>query len=68
MQGTQYPVHEEGTIGRLRKIISRDDIEREFEVFQNWKIAARHLGVSSKTLRRRRFEFGMNISETFGPR
>ena len=68
IQDTQHPVHEEVAIGRPRKVISREDIEREFEVFQNWKIVARQLGVSSKTLRRRRLEFGMNISETSGPR
>ena len=67
IQDTQHPVHEEVAMGRPRKIISREDIEREFEVFQNWKIVARQLGVSSKTLRRRRLEFGMNISETSGP-
>ena len=67
IQDTQHPVHEEA-IGRPRKVISREDMEREFEVFQNWKIVARQLGVSSKTLRRRRLEFGMNISETSGPR
>ena len=68
IQDTQHPVYEEVAIGRPRKVISREDIEREFEVFQIWKIVARQLGVSSKTLRRRRLEFGMNISETFGPR
>ena len=68
IQDTQHPVHEEVAIGRPRKVISREDMEREFEVFQNWKIVARQLGVSSKTLRRRRLEFGMNISETSGPR
>ena len=68
IQDTQHPVHEEVAIGRPRKIISREHIERGFEVFQNWKIVARQLGVSSKTLRRRRLEFGMNISETSGPR
>ena len=68
IQDTQHPVHEEVAIGRPRKVISREDMEREFEVFQNWKIVARQLGASSKTLRRRRLEFGMNISETSGPR
>ena len=68
IQDTQHPVYEEVAIGRPRKVISREDIEREFEVFQIWKIVARQLGVSSKTLRRRRLEFGMNISETSGPR
>ena len=68
IQDTQHPVHEEVAIGRPRKVISREGMEREFEVFQNWKIVARQLGVSSKTLRRRRLEFGMNISETSGPR
>ena len=68
IQGTQHPVHEEVAIGRPRKVISREDIEREFEVSQNWKIVACQLGVSSKTLRRRRLEFGINISETSGPR
>ena len=68
IQDTQHPVHEEVAIGRPRKFISREDIERESKVFQNWKIVARRLGVSSKILRRRRLEFDMNISETSGPR
>ena len=66
IHGTRDLVHEEVAIGRPKKIISREDIEREFEVFINWKIVARQLGVSSKTLRKRRLEFGMNISETSG--
>ena len=68
IQDTQHPVYEEVAIGRPRKVISREDIEREFEVFQNLKIVARQLGASSKTLQRRRLEFGMNISKTLGPR
>ena len=67
IQGTQYPVHEEVAICRPRKAISREDFEREFDVFQNWKVVARQLGVSSKTLRRICLEFGMNISETSIP-
>ena len=68
IHGTKDLVHEKVAIGRPKKIISREDIEREFEVFINWKIVARQLGVSSKTLRKRRLEFGMNISETSGSR
>ena len=45
IQGTQHLVHEVVAIGRPKKVISSEDIEREFEVFQNWKIAARQLGV-----------------------
>ena len=67
IQGTQHPVHEEVPICRPTKVISREDIEREFEVFQNWKVVARQLGVSSKTLCRIHLEFGMNISETSIP-
>ena len=68
IHGTKDLVHEKVAIGRPKKIISREDIEREFEVFINWKIVARQLGVSSKTLRKRHLEFGMNISETSGSR
>ena len=37
IQDTQHPVHQQVAIGRPSKIIHREDIEREFEVFQNWK-------------------------------
>lgn len=54
--------------GRPRKNISVEDIEREYTIFRNWKIVANRLGISPKTLRRRRLEYGMDISSGIGAR
>ena len=54
--------------GRPRRNVSKEDIEREFRIFRNWKLVARQLRISSKTLRRRRVEYGMELSPSTGPR
>lgn len=55
-------------MGRPRKSLSREDIENQFAIFRNWKVVAHQLGVSTKTIRRRRFEFGMDVSCSDGTR
>ena len=59
---------ESGGMGRPRKLISREEIEFQFEIFRNWKMVARQLGVSAKTLLQRRIEFGIQVSYSTGPR
>ena len=56
------------SFGRPRKEILKEDIEREFATFRCWKVVARLLGVSAKTLRRRRIEYDMLVSPVTGPR
>ena len=56
------------SFGRPRKEILKEDVEREFATFRCWKVVARLLGVSAKTLHRRRIEYGMLVSPLTGPR
>ena len=50
------------------KEILKEGIEREFATFRCWKVVARLLRVSAKTLRRRQIEYGMLVSPITGPR
>jgi len=54
--------------GRPRKSVVKEEIIEQFQIFRNWKIVARQLGVSSKTLLRRRTEYGIEVSPNTGPR
>ena len=54
--------------GRPRIQVNSVDIIREFDIFRSWKVVAYRFGISEKTLRRRRQEFGMPVSNTSGPR
>ena len=65
---TDDETHQVQSGGRPRKEISKDDIERCFEVFRSWKLVANLLGISVKTLRRRRAEYGLQVSSNSGPR
>ena len=56
------------SFGWPRKEILKEDIEREFATFRCWKVVARLLGVSAKTLHRRQIEYGMFVSPVTGPR
>ena len=56
------------SFGRPREVISKEDIETQFGIFRNWKLVAHQLGISTKTLHRRRVEFGMEISRKVGAR
>ena len=58
----------ETSMGRPRKPVLRDEIIELFQIFRNWKIVSRQLGVSSKTLLRRRTEYGIEVSSNAGPR
>jgi len=58
----------EGCMGRLRKKVSSEEVHHWFTIYQSWKEVARELGISVKTLNRRRTEFGMEISSKNGPR
>lgn len=59
---------QEHGFGRPRITITKEEIEREFANFRSWKVVAHLFGVSVKTLRRRRVEYGMTISSNHGPR
>eukprot|EP00794_Sanderia_malayensis_P013230 gene13230-14588_t len=54
--------------GRPRKEATREQIETMFGIYRSWKVVAHLLGISQRTLRRRRQEHGMALSETRGPR
>ena len=68
MNDETFLVRSINSYGRPRKNISKEDIEREFRIFRNWKLVASQLCISSKTLRRRRVEYGMEVSPGIGPR
>ena len=60
--------HDEGAFGRPRKLIEKEEIENLFQIHNSWHKVAELLGISEKTLRRRRQEYGMNVAGTSGPR
>ena len=55
-------------IGRPRRNVSKENIIFLFELIHNWKIVATMFGISDRTLRRRRQEYGLPVSNRFGPR
>ena len=55
-------------IGRPRKQVSKEDIEALFNIHRSWKTVANVIGVSQKTLQRRRQECGLTVSAPAGPR
>ena len=57
----------EGCMGRPRKKVSSEEVHRLFTIYQSWKDVAKELGISIKTLHRRRLEFGMDVSSRNGP-
>ena len=61
-------LHEEGTIGRPRKSITREEVERLYSIHKSWKKVAALLGASERTIQRRRKETGMTTSSRTGPR
>ena len=48
--------------------VSKEIIERLFEIHSSWQTVASILGISVRTLRRRRTEFQMPVSNPIGPR
>lgn len=61
-------LHEEGTIGRPRKSITREEMELLYSIHKSWKEVAALLGTSERTIQRRRRETGMTTSSRTGPR
>ena len=57
-----------GDLGRPRCNIEKEELHRLFDIYHSWTKVASTLGVSERTLRRRRAEFGMTISDSSGPR
>ena len=55
-------------IGRPRQEISKEEIIYLFNLYKSWKVVAIVLGMSERTLRRRRIEYGLEICNTRGPR
>ena len=60
--------HNEGACGRPRKLLEKEEIANLFEMHNSWHTVAQLLGISEKTLRRRRHEYGMSIASSVGPR
>lgn len=54
--------------GRPRKHVTKQDIESLFRIHRNWKLVANVVGVSEKTLQRRRRELGLQVADGAGPR
>ena len=50
------------SVGRPRLTLSMENIMFLYNLYKNWKIVAFVLGMSERTVRRRRLEFGLNIS------
>ena len=61
-------LHEEGTIGRPRKSITREEMELLYSIHKSWKEVAALLGTSERTIQRIRRETGMTTSSRTGPR
>eukprot|EP00111_Clytia_hemisphaerica_P013704 TCONS_00040304-protein len=64
----RHQTNQTPSMGRPRKELTVDEITNGFEIFRNWKVVAWTLGVSYRTLLRRRSEHGIDISQVRGPR
>eukprot|EP00794_Sanderia_malayensis_P014734 gene14734-16269_t len=62
-----YATESSEKFGRQRKLVSKDELLRLFNIHQSWHIVAAEIGVSVKTIYRRRQELGMQISDANGP-
>ena len=62
------PTEENQLCGRPKFAITREEIERLYHIHLDWIQVSYQLGVSERTLRRRRAELGMDISSSQGPR
>lgn len=54
--------------GRPRLAVGKNEMERLFDIHRSWKEVASFLGVSTKTIQRRRIELGLTVSKRTGPR
>ena len=61
-------LEETGKLGRPRKLICKNEVGSLFDIYHNWSDVARELGVSERTLRRRRDELGIVVADANGPR
>ena len=57
-----------GHNGRPKVEVSKEIIERLFAIHRSWQTVASILGISVRTLRRRRTEFQIPVSNPIGPR
>ena len=54
--------------GRRRYVVPERSLTCLFQIHGKWEQVARYLGVSYRTLLRRRHEYGLAVSDTRGPR
>ena len=57
-----------GQVGRPRKDVPKDELKRLFNIYHSWKQVASQIGISERTLYRRRQELGLVTSSRDGPR
>lgn len=57
-----------GQAGRPRKDVPKDESQRLFNIYRSWKDVASQMGISERTLYRRRQELGLVTSSRDGPR
>eukprot|EP00112_Aurelia_sp_Birch-Aquarium-sp1_P026258 Seg920.7 transcript_id=Seg920.7/GoldUCD/mRNA.D3Y31 product="hypothetical protein" protein_id=Seg920.7/GoldUCD/D3Y31 len=58
----------DNVFGRPRIAVEKEEMERLFGIYRSWKEVASLMGVSKKTLQRRRIEVGLIMSNRAGPR
>jgi len=61
-------VNNQRHVGRPRYEVSKDETIYLFNLYKSWKVVSMVLGISERTLRRRRIEHGLEICNTRGPR
>ena len=59
---------EVGLSERPRKLVTREELERLYDISRSWQEVAAQIGVSERTIYRRRQEFGMTTSSRSGVR
>ena len=62
------PTEEGDTRGRRRYSLSEDTLRNLYGIHRSWEQVAVEIGVSYRTLFRRRHEYGLTVSNTRGPR
>ena len=56
-----------GQVGRPRKDVPKDELQRLFNIYHSWKHVASQIGISERTLYRHRQELGLVTSCRNGP-
>ena len=59
---------EAGLSGRPRKLVTKEELERLYDISRSWQEVAAQIGVSERMMYRRRQEFGMTTSSRSGAR